>query len=394
VLIASSIWVSDYPSLAYVQAFAEASVVGACADWFAVVALFRHPMGLPIPHTAILPRSKSRIAETLSAFICNNFLEPQILRDRLVVIDAAGWWSRWLEKPANIDLLARQFAELMPQIADFLTHREVHDAIRDGARQALGTVPASPLAGQTLGVIVRNGLLMVAADWLFAKIDLAVMLNSDAVREHISKHTMRWVPKWLDNKLADRLITGIHTTIEEMRQPGHPWRYRLEEMTQDFAARLEHDPGLYDAGERIKADVLANPLVADQIDAIWHSIELGFKSGSANEAKIRAGTEYVLRTTSELLANDEHLREQFNEWVRSAITAAIGPNRDAIGHFISDVVSGWDEQTLVTKLELQVGKDLQYIRINGTVVGGMVGLAIYAAHHFLSAFDLTSLLQR
>ncbi len=389
--VATSFGVAYWPWLAYVRAFAEASVVGACADWFAVVALFRHPMGLPIPHTAILPRSKARIAETLSGFICNNFLEPAVLQDRLIAIDAAGWWSRWLEKPGNIELLSRQFAELMPQIADFLTHREVHDALRDAARHALGTVPASPLAGQTLSVVIRNGLLMVSADWLFAKIDLAVLRNSDKVREHISRHTTRWVPKWLDNKLADRLISGIHNTIEEMRQPGHPWRDRLEEMAAEFAERLEHDPNLFEAGERIKADVLANPLVAEQIDKIWHSIELGLKSGSSNDAKISAAARQALQTTAQLLINDDALRTQFNDWVRRAIAAVIEPNSDAIGDFISDVVSGWDDRTLVSKLELQVGKDLQYIRINGTVVGGLVGLLIYTADHLLIGFDLTTL---
>jgi uncharacterized membrane-anchored protein YjiN (DUF445 family) len=392
VFAAASIASANWPWLAYVRAFAEASVVGACADWFAVVALFRHPLGIPIPHTAIIPRSKAKIGETVGGFICNNFLAPQVLAERLSTLDASEWWVRWLGKPGNVALVARQVASLTPPIGDLLAHREIHDGLRDAVQRGLGTVPAAPLAGQSLLLLIDNGLLLVAAEWLLKEADGALVRNSSVVRDQVAKHTARWMPKWLDDKLADRVLTSLRTSIDEMMAPGHPWRANLVSGAGSFAEKLATDPGLAASCERIKSDLLANPLVAEHIDRLWRGVELRLKSGGGDSV-IQAGLEQALQSTAGFLQDDEVLRAMLNGWARRAIAGTVLPNRDAIGGFIAAVIGGWDDETLVRKIELQVGKDLQYIRINGTLVGGLVGLLIFVASRLVNWVDLPGLSQ-
>jgi uncharacterized membrane-anchored protein YjiN (DUF445 family) len=393
IFAAASIGQARWPWLAYIRAFAEASVVGACADWFAIVALFRHPLGIPIPHTAIIPRNKIKIGETVGGFICNNFLAPTVLAERLTALDAAGWWMRWLDKPDNVALIARQFAGLIPPIGDLLGHQPIQEALRDAARRGLSAVPAAPLAGQGLSIVVENGLLLTAAEWLLIQADGSLLRHSDVVREQVSKHTSRWVPKWLDNRLAERVLAGLRTSIDELRAPSHPWRTNLVHRAKEFAQRLESDQDLAATGERIKSDILANPLIAEHIDRLWHGVELRLKSGDGDDdGVIRSSVERALQATARLLHKDEALRAMLNSWTRHAIVGAVSPNRDAIGMFIADVVGGWDDATLVRKVELQVGKDLQYIRINGTVVGGLVGLLIFTVSRLVERGDLSRLL--
>jgi uncharacterized membrane-anchored protein YjiN (DUF445 family) len=395
VFVMVSIGAARYPSAApwldYVRAFAEASVVGACADWFAVVALFRHPLGVPIPHTAIVPRNKAKISQTIGGFVINNFLIPSVLESRLETLDVAGWWSEWLRRPGNGALIARQFAGIAPPVAELLARPEVHEALTGAARRGLGAVPAAPLVGQSLRLLVAKGFIAKAADWLLDQGERALSRHGDLIREQVSKNTSAWMPKWLDKRLADRVLTSLRNAIDEMRKPGHPLRGSLELRAEALATKLIEDPAMAKEGDRIKSDLLANPVIAAYLDPMWRSVEERLKAGDSEDSLVRTGIEQVLSGTARLLADDPAIAATLNAWTRSAIARLIAPNRDTIGAFIGDVVSGWDDETLVSKIELQIGKDLQYIRINGTIVGGLVGLLIFAASRVVEHFHLLEL---
>lgn len=366
-----------YPWLAYLRAFTESSMVGGCADWFAIVAMFRYPMGLKIPHTAIIPRSKDRIARTVGGFISDNFLAPAVLTARLEKIDMAGWLADWLAGPDHIEMLAAKATQVMAPVADLLGHGAVHDALRDAAQRGIAAIPISPLAAQGLTVLQRNGAMMAIAEWLLDQGDQALTRHSDAIRAQIGKNSGRWVPKWMDDKLADRIIGGFHNSLAEMKAPDHGWRTGFGDWLAKVIERLKHDPSMLEAGEGLKQDLVSNPIITEQLDRLWEGIEANLRSGEPGGSPVQVGLERGLRALAELLARDEALRASVNEGARSAIKGILAPNRDRIGDYIADVVNEWDDSVLVGKVELQMGKDLQYVRVNGTLVGGLVGLLIF-----------------
>ena len=387
IFVAAALLEGRWPGLGYVRAFAEASVVGACADWFAVVALFRHPFGIPIPHTAIVPRNKGRIGDAISAFVCNNFLAPSVVASRLATIDAAGWWGRYLAKPGNAALIAQRSAGLLAPAVELLEREPIHALLRDATRRGLHEIPAAPLAANVLGVLLENGQLLALAEWAIQHGDTSLVRNNDLLREKVAAHTSWWIPKWLDGKIADRLLTGVRGSLSEMRDPDHPWRAHFIRVVEELIDKLAHDPETIAAGERVKAEMLDNPAVAEQIDHLWCAIEAKLRDG-AGASFVQAHLESALLVLARWLQDDAALRGLLNHWVRELIEGSVVPHRDEIGGFIADVVKRWDERTLVGKLELTVGKDLQYVRINGTLVGGLVGLLIHAATRLAAGLDL------
>jgi uncharacterized membrane-anchored protein YjiN (DUF445 family) len=387
IFVTASLLEPRFPWLGYVRAFAEASVVGACADWFAVVALFRHPLGIPIPHTAIVPRNKARIGDAISAFVCNNFLAPSVVASRLATIDAAGWWGRYLAKPGNAALIAQRSAGLLAPARQLLERAPVRALLRDTTRRGLQSVPAAPLAAKLLGMLLQNGQLLALAEWVIQHGDTSLVRHNDLLREKVSAHTSWWIPKWLDGKITDRLLTGIRGSLSEMRDPDHPWRAHVIRLAEEWIDRLDHDPETIAAGERLKAEILDNPAVAEQIDLLWGALEAKLRDGDA-AAFAHAHLESALRGLARGLQDDAALRALLNGWVRQLIEGTVVPHRDEIGGFIADVVKRWDERTLVGKMELTVGKDLQYVRINGTLVGGLIGLLIYSATKLANGLDL------
>lgn len=368
-----------WPALAYLRAFAEAAMVGAIADWFAVVALFRRPFGLPIPHTAIIPRNKDRIGESLGAFICNNFLAPDLVAAKLDSLDAAKRAAGWLSDPATADKVARRGAALVPALMDALDDDHVRTFVQGAMTRGIASVQAAPLAARILSVLVAHGHhqalfdkgLEMAAGFLFR--------NEDLIRSRVADRSWRWLPRWVDQKLADKVMIGALDTLSELRDPDHPWRDEFQEGVLRLIDRLAHDPDLIARGEAIKAEVLKNPLVEDYLDSLWEEVRARLKADlAAGEGMMRAGLERAVASLGTRLSGDAHMQAVLNRWLRRTVERNIVPHRGEIGDFIASVVARWDARTLVDKLELQVGKDLQYIRINGTVVGGLVGLLIHA----------------
>lgn len=384
VFVVSALLEEGRPWLSYVRAFAEAAMVGAFADWFAVVALFRHPFGIPIPHTAIVPRNRERIGESLGAFICNNFLAPEVVFAKLDSLDVAGRAARWLGEPANAAFLARRSAGLLPPVLEALEDEHVRRFVRGAARRGIEGVEAAPLAARVLSVLMAHGRHQAVFDRAVEMAEDFLIRHEEGIRAKVAARTYRWVPRWVDDKLGDKVLFGLMETLSELRDPTHPWRGEFHRAAEDLIGRLASDPSLLAEGERIKAEVLRSKVAEDYLDHLWGEVKVRLKTDLAeDEGVIRQGLERAVLALGNRLRDDPRMQAILNSWVRRAAERHIVPHRGEIANFIAGVVARWDPRTLVAKLELQVGKDLQYIRINGTVVGGLVGLAIYVVSGWL-----------
>ncbi len=386
VFVASSLGMGARPWLAYVRAFAEAAMVGACADWFAVVALFRRPFGLPIPHTGIIPRNKVRIGAALGRFMSNNFLSPLVLARKLDKIDAAGFVSDWLDRPGNARRVAGQASLSLPRVLAALPREPLIDWLALGATRGLGAVPAAPLASKLLELLWARGETQALLERAIEFAEDSLLRNRDFIRAEVAKKSSRFIPKWVDAMLADRVISGIQSTLGEMRKPDHPWRAEIERAISKLIADLAGDPQMRARGEALKRDALSNPVFAARMREACDSLESQAHLGlSAHAGTVAAGLEFALVSLSRWLREDEAIRAKLNRWGRRMALRAILPRREEIGVYIASVVENWDAATFVDRLELQVGRDLQYIRINGTLVGGLAGLLIFIASKWIPA---------
>ena len=382
IFVATSYAETQWPWLAYPRAFAEAGMIGACADWFAVVALFRHPFGIPIPHTAIVPRSKERIGVAIGRFTANNFLSPRVLAERIREVDIAGWISRWLAKPGNAHSIAQRAASVLQQVVRSLPREDVNAFLTSAARYGVEAMPAAPLASRLLALVWAHGEMQTLIEHGISYASAALVRNRETIKQKVSERSSRLIPKWVDGIMADRLVAGLTRALEEMREPDHPWRVELSTAVEKLIADLATNPDMLARGEELKARILENPVVVKQIDTMWGEIEDKLDSITSSN-RLFEMLEQSLLTASERLATDERIGEGINRWLRVAILRTVAPRRAEIAAFIRKVVENWDAETLVKRIELQVGRDLQYIRINGTLVGGLVGLIIFSVARWL-----------
>jgi uncharacterized membrane-anchored protein YjiN (DUF445 family) len=387
VFVATSVTKVDWLWIPYLRAFSEAAMVGACADWFAIVALFRRPFGLPIPHTGIVPNNKDRIGAALGRFITNNFLTAAAMHERLARVDALGSLGRWISEPANAKRLGDYFAALVPRLASSLPAQQIGESVGKLTRQALETIPAAPLASKMLSIIWAQG---EAQELLAHAIEYSGTWlgdNKAYLTDKISQQSSRWIPKWIDKMIAEKVLNGMLGTLGEMRNPGHPWRVDLRKTVEKLISDLASDPQMHARAESIKAELLASPLVIEQAKTLWAEIERGLNSGiPAHSASIAQTCEHALTGMGAWLLEDEARRTRLNRRTLAVTQQFLLLYRFEIGAYIERVVHDWDTATLVDRLELQVGKDLQYIRINGTLVGGLVGLLIFIASKWIAMF--------
>ncbi len=384
VFVAASFGPNEWAWLGYVRAFAEAGMVGACADWFAVVALFRHPLGIPIPHTAIVQHNKARIAGAMGRFITNNFLTPKVLTERLAEVDAAHWIADWLATPDNAKRVAHNIALAIPEVVRALPRDQIGDVLGKSVLHGLEAMPAAPVAANLLAIIWAQGQTQKLIEQSLVLLERSLVHNKGLIRQKVEAKSSRWIPRWVDGIVADKVVAALTTTLADMRDPAHPWRIELKTAIESLIVRLTSDPELRASVEAAKAEFLKNPLFHDQVHALWREIQQRLPSDvSLYSERIESAVEYALVGSGRWLQDDAALTLRINRWMRHLIKRLIAPRRAEIGAFVTRVVDNWDATTLVNRMELQVGKDLQYIRINGTLVGGLVGIIIYTASKWL-----------
>jgi uncharacterized membrane-anchored protein YjiN (DUF445 family) len=371
----------DYPWLGYVRAFAEAGMVGALADWFAVVALFRHPLRLPIPHTAIIPRSKDRIGAGLAKFVAENFLASDAVAARLAGADIAGAFASWLEKPSNRALVASRAARFVPALLHAFDDDDVQRLVRDLFAKRLAGVALSPLAGELLETLTAHDRHRPLVDEMLAQ---AGRLLSDAepeIRDRVRERTgWLWQKLGVDEKVSDKLIEAVETTLEELaRDPEHAWRAKLDDAIRRFAQELQTSPQRREEGEALKARLLEHPALARYVRDVWEDLRAELVADCERpDSAVGRQLANLAAGIAELIERDEAVRRKLNRWLRGAALELVESRRDEVAQLIAETVRKWDSETFSRKIEAEVGRDLQYIRINGTLIGGLVGVAIHA----------------
>jgi uncharacterized membrane-anchored protein YjiN (DUF445 family) len=372
----------QYPWLAYVKAFAEAAMVGGLADWFAVTALFRHPLGLPIPHTAIIPRNKDRIGEALANFINENFLIPSVVARRMRNIDVAGAAGRFLRTPAAEGARIRQGASrLIADIFEGLDDERLGGLVKGAIAARIQKLEVAPLLGHALASAINEDrhvpMLEAAIRWMAR----ALEANEELIREMVHKKA-NWALKLagLDAKLADAILDGLRKLTAEMStDPAHPVRRKAEEALAQLANDLQTRPETKAKVEEMKEQLLANRSVALWIDTLWQKgREAVIRAARNPDAAMAGRLGEVLKSMGHSLEQDARIRSAINQFVRRAAAGMAQSYGSSIVKLVSETIRSWDAGTVTARLEAAVGRDLQYIRINGTLVGGLVGLAIHA----------------
>jgi uncharacterized membrane-anchored protein YjiN (DUF445 family) len=362
----------------YLAAFAEAGMVGACADWFAVVALFRRPLGLPIPHTAVVPENKLRIGAAMGRFITNNFLSPRVAIARFASVDFVGLAARWLEDERNARAVAAAAGRAIPYALDLVPKAEIDEWVSFAARRGIEAVPAAPLASRGLSILWARGAGQTLLDQGLDFVETTLARHKATIVKHVAQKTWRWIPKWVDDMIAAKVVNGLTETLREMRDPDHPWREQANALVEKLIHDLAHDPEMRAQGEALKQEILANPVFAEQARALWEELETALRDDLPRHRE--AIVQWLVASAAALgrwLEEEAPRRARVNRRLRLLALRTVLPRRAEIGGYIAAVVDNWDTATLVNLLKLQVGKDLQYIRINGTLVGGLVGLLIF-----------------
>lgn len=371
-----------HPALPYLRAFAEAAMVGGLADWFAVTALFRHPLALPIPHTAIIPRNKDRIADTLAAFLRDNFLTPAVVARRMADMDLARAAGRWLTDPkSSRGRVQAGAARLLANILEALDQERLGGTTKRALADQLRKLAVAPLLGRALEAGMAENrhkpLLDGIVRWAAHVLDSNEQLIRDMVHQRANA-ILRWTG--LDETLATAIFKGLSRLISEMAEnPEHPMRVRAEEGLRSLARKLQDDPATQARVEAIKMELLDNPEVDRWWTGVWDSARRGLiRVARDPNATGRGMFSDALRQLGETLQTDRALAVTVNRFVRRTVVGVTAEHGDTIVRLVSDTIRGWDAHTITGRLENAVGRDLQYIRINGTVVGGMVGVAIHA----------------
>ena len=380
--LATLAWQGRHPAVPWLQAFAEAALVGGLADWFAVTALFRHPLGLPIPHTAIIPANKDRIGDSLAVFLKDNFLTPGVVARRLDAIDMADAIAVWLvtERPP-ITGKQRGIGPLIARITEALDQKAIGDLVHDVASNRLRALALSPIVADAVDATLDKGrhepLLDSALDWGLATLNS----QSVAIRDMVAERTT-WLLRMInvDERVSNSLIDGLRRLLTEIRHdPYHPLRGRVADALRNWAFDLRHFPESREKVEAFKDDLIANPAMGNWLAGLWDSARTAMIKGLNSQSAAPGGKlRPAMRALGERIAADAPLRAAINLHLRRAAVGLVNDYGDAIVSLVSDTVRKWDARTVTEKLENAVGRDLQFIRINGTIIGGTIGLVIHA----------------
>ncbi|WP_233548302.1 DUF445 domain-containing protein [Aurantiacibacter zhengii] len=374
-----------HPAWGYVHAFAEAAMVGGLADWFAVTALFRHPLGIPIPHTAIIPENKDRIADTMAQFLRSNFLTPVVVARRMRDMNVAKAAADFLVKRGDDTegRLRAGAAGLFVELLESLDPERLGLQVKAGLARQAEKLDVAPLLGKMLEAAIADNRHRPLMDSMIRWAGLTLEDNEDMVRDMVQERAnsiIRWTG--LDGRLANSVLDGLYRLLAEILvNPDHPLRAKVQEGLEKLARDLQHDPETRAKVERMKVDLLNNPAVADWWMGVWERLRRSLIDNIRNPDKQISGeVGHSLAELGKTLQGDPALQLQVNRFARRTLVGVVNRYGEQIVSLVSTTVKSWDASTITMRIERAVGRDLQFIRINGTLVGGLVGLTI----HFLT----------
>jgi uncharacterized membrane-anchored protein YjiN (DUF445 family) len=363
----------------YVRATAEAAMVGALADWFAVTALFRHPLGVPIPHTAIIPHRKDQIGRSLGEFVQGNFLTPDLLTERVAAVHVGRRLGGWLAVPANAERAASAVGDAMRGVVEVLDDRDVQDALGVMVERRLRQVEVAPLLARGIDVSVEGGHHQRLLDAILRGLSTFLDDNRGMLRDRLKKESPWWVPEPIDDRLFNKIFDGVQRFLGDLAEtPDHEVRQSIEERILDLAARLRTDPAIIAKAEELKHEVLSRPEVQAWFGSLWGSVKKSVLDAADDPASdLRVRLTGGLRSAGQRLATDAELQAKIDGWVERTLVYVVEHYQGEVADLIATTVERWDSADTARRIELQVGRDLQFIRINGTIVGGLAGLLIY-----------------
>ena len=371
----------------YIAAACEAGMVGALADWFAVTALFRHPLGLPIPHTAIIPNKKDQLGISLGEFVGENFLSSEVVRARLRAVGIGGRLGAWLAVPAHADRVTAELAAALRGALTVLRDSDVQAVVGEAINRRANAQEIAPGIGKMLERIVADNGHKRVVDLVVARAHDWLVLHTDSVMDAVQGGAPGWTPRFVDRRVGDRVYRELLRFVTEMRDmPEHPARGAIDRFLRDFASDLQSDSDTRTRVERLKSEVLARSEVQELIASAWASVRAMIVAAAEDErSELRLRLRASLLSLGARMTTDARLRAKVDGWVEGAAVYVVTTYQNEITALITDTVAGWDAEQTSRKIEAHIGRDLQFIRINGTVVGSLAGLAIYAVSRAVGA---------
>jgi uncharacterized membrane-anchored protein YjiN (DUF445 family) len=369
----------------WLNAFAEAAMVGALADWFAVVALFRHPLGIPVPHTAIIPRRKDDIGDNMARFVADHFLEPAVVQARLESADPARHIAVWLQGPTGQERVVAAAVRFLSWAAGAWHEQSVRGFLRRLSRHQLERIDLAPLLGQTLDWLVQDGRHQELLTQALRSAVIVLHDHRETIRGNVQRESPWWLPGFVDDRIVQRMLDRIETLLLQMSlDDDHPVRRDFDQALARWIEELRHSPAMHRSAERLRRAALDNERVQDYLYGLWADLVAGIETDlQQSDSALRAQLGDLVRDFSEEFARDGDLREVVNGWLVDSAVLIVESNRRAIASVISDTVRRWDGPQTARRVEFAIGADLQYIRINGTLVGGLAGMLIHAVGRWL-----------
>ncbi|MBD2758564.1 DUF445 domain-containing protein [Yimella sp. cx-573] len=369
----------------YVNAASEAAMVGAVADWFAVTALFRHPLGLPIPHTAIIPKRKDSIGTSLEDFVTENFLTESNVRTRLETAQVPLRLGEWLQQPGNAQRVVSEAAPALAKGVTSIKDDEVRHLLDQVLLPRLGREPVGPLVGHLLEGVVQDGSHHGLVDIGIREVHAWARDNEATITDIMGQRAPWWSPKWLDDTVTSRVHTEIVNWLADVRDdPHHSARQAIDNLLETLAHDLQHDEQTIAKAEAIKERFLEHPSVSNSMVSLWGSVQRAVVGALDDEhGALRARLAVALQDLGARVVSDAGLRESLDRRLADVVGYAVRTYGRELSTVISQTIDRWDGNEAAKRIELHVGRDLQFIRINGTVVGGLVGLLIHTVSQFL-----------
>ncbi|MEX3985479.1 DUF445 domain-containing protein [Paraburkholderia sp. EG287A] len=377
-LVVCVIWQADYPWLAWPRAFAEAAAVGAFADWYAVVALFRHPLGLAMPHTAIIPQNQARIAESLGSFIEENFLTPELLVGRMGEYNAAQALAGWLTERENSSAMADVVVDSLPRLLDRVDESDVENLFDRLLLPQLRMLDVSRISGQVLGILTEGNRHQHLLDRALAAVERWLTANVALIKAKFSEAS-RFTPAPLDAYIVNRFVEGIIALIHEVAaNPDHELRGQFDEAVQDLTFNLQTAAAYRRFGRRVLRDCIRHVKGGDYYRVLLDRVRSCVTADAQSEASVVQGMiASALMAFGRSIASETSMQRTLNAWWIEVARLLVLRYRRQLSGLITDVVKGWSAREVSARIEAEIGRDLQFIRINGTLVGGLVGLLIH-----------------
>ncbi|WP_296577851.1 DUF445 family protein [Phreatobacter sp.] len=390
VMIAAKLLEHRHPAFGFIAAFAEAATIGGLADWYAVVALFKHPMGLPIPHTAIIQKNQARIADSLGKFVETNFLAPGPVGSKLREVDFAALIAAWLADPAKSASLSRFAVNLLPNALAGMDQSRMKEFLAERLTDQVNALKLGPLAAQLLGAVTADRRHQRLLDELIGAVER--ILNDPATVEGIRDKIRKELPTLFnlfkaDAYLLSRILKSTGTFLDEVKQdPDHALRQEFDRFVQSFIVGLRESPDYEARAEQLKHDVLGRQELRDVAQALWRNIIAYIEKDVASpQSRIEAQMTAILTEIGAKLASDPRMKAEMNEGFVVALSTLVEQQKSGASRFIADQVKAWNMQQLIRLIELNIGRDLQYIRLNGTLIGGLAGLVLHTIEVLLRA---------